>query len=131
MYQHFDRNVGQCPATGDIHLRFFGKSRNWNHKRQTLVILPLKLIKKVKFISNWGAVKNNIFNLKYTRFLDRVLCCCTKFDACSVGMVSEALGVLVAVVVQGQLVAKYRKSGDCGAGGKVDPENIEKEVCYC
>ncbi|XP_052777772.1 uncharacterized protein LOC128215088 [Mya arenaria] len=42
-------------------------------------------------------------------------------------MVSEAVGVLLAVVVQGQLVSKYRKSGDCGSGGKVEPEELKNE----
>lgn len=43
-------------------------------------------------------------------------------------MVSEAVGVLVAVVVQGQLVTKYRKSGDCADNGEVPDSELDKEV---
>lgn len=42
-------------------------------------------------------------------------------------MVSEAFGVLLAVVVEGQLVGKYRKSGDCAENGKVSDDQISKE----
>lgn len=43
-------------------------------------------------------------------------------------MVSEAVGVLVAVVVQGQLVTKYRKSDDCSDSGEVPDSELDKEV---
>ena len=45
-----------------------------------------------------------------------------------VGMVSEAVGVLVAVVVQGQLVSKTRKTGDCGDDDKMSEKQLEDEV---
>jgi len=44
------------------------------------------------------------------------------------GMISEALGVLVAVIIQGQLVSKYRKSDDCSESGKIPESDIEGEV---
>lgn len=46
----------------------------------------------------------------------------------NLGMVSEAIGVLAAVIVQGQLVTKYQKSDDCGDGGKVPESEINNEV---
>ncbi|XP_053395659.1 uncharacterized protein LOC123525787 [Mercenaria mercenaria] len=42
-------------------------------------------------------------------------------------MVSEAFGVLLAVVVEGQLVGKYRKTGDCADNGEVSDDQIENE----
>ncbi|XP_060554122.1 sodium-dependent lysophosphatidylcholine symporter 1-like [Ruditapes philippinarum] len=42
-------------------------------------------------------------------------------------MVSEAFGVLLAVVVEGQLVGKYRKAGDCADNGKTSDDQIENE----
>ncbi|XP_052256459.1 sodium-dependent lysophosphatidylcholine symporter 1-like [Dreissena polymorpha] len=44
-----------------------------------------------------------------------------------VGMVLEAVGVLVAVLVQGQLVAKYRKTGDCGKAGEITDQMLKDE----
>ena len=43
-------------------------------------------------------------------------------------MVSEAVGVLVAVVVQGQLVSKTRKTGNCGDDDKMSDKQLEDEV---
>lgn len=43
-------------------------------------------------------------------------------------MVSEAFGVLLAVVVEGQLIGKYRKTGDCSDNGEVSDDQIDKEV---
>ena len=45
-------------------------------------------------------------------------------------MVSEAVGVLVAVVVQGQLVSKTRKTGNCGDDDKMSDKQLEDEVKY-
>ncbi|KAL4236651.1 Major facilitator superfamily [Mactra antiquata] len=42
-------------------------------------------------------------------------------------MVSEALGVLLAVVVEGQLVGKYRKTGDCSDKGTISDEDLKNE----
>lgn len=42
-------------------------------------------------------------------------------------MVSEAFGVLLAVVVEGQLVGKYRKAGDCADNGETSDDQIENE----
>ncbi|XP_052256460.1 uncharacterized protein LOC127861822 [Dreissena polymorpha] len=42
-------------------------------------------------------------------------------------MVLEAVGVLVAVLVQGQLVAKYRKTGDCGEAGEITEQMLKDE----
>ena len=44
------------------------------------------------------------------------------------GMVSEAVGVLVAVVVQGQLVSKTRKIGSCNDDDKPSKEQLDDEV---
>ena len=44
------------------------------------------------------------------------------------GMVSEAFGVLIAVVVEGQLIGKYRKTGDCADNGETSDDQIENEV---
>lgn len=43
-------------------------------------------------------------------------------------MVSEAVGVLVAVVVQGQLVSKTRKTGECGSDDKMSVKQVDDEV---
>ena len=43
-------------------------------------------------------------------------------------MVSEAVGVLVAVVIQGQLVSKTRKTEDCGSKDKMSDKQLDDEV---
>ena len=43
-------------------------------------------------------------------------------------MVAEAVGLLLAVVIQGQLVSKYRKTGDCGEEKELTDDDLEKEA---
>ena len=43
-------------------------------------------------------------------------------------MISEAVGVLLAVVIQGQLVSKTRKTGDCGKKDKMTEKQLDDEV---
>ncbi|KAK3612658.1 hypothetical protein CHS0354_042186 [Potamilus streckersoni] len=43
-------------------------------------------------------------------------------------MVSEATGVLLAVVIQGQLVNKYRTAGECSEEATVSPTDLQNQI---